>query len=76
MDRIGNEYISSTRIKWSGLETKSGDGRLRCFGRLQRGDSGFIGQKMLKKSKNTKRVYGYNEERHAVGVCDRGGCYT
>lgn len=36
----------------------------------------LLDKKMLNKSKNTKRVYEYSEERHAEGVCDRGGWYT
>lgn len=31
---------------------------------------------MLNESKSTKKVYEYGEERHAEGVCDRGGWYT
>lgn len=54
---------------------------VRWFKHVQRRDSGYIAQNMLKielpgekKMKKPQRKHGYPEEGYAEGWCDRRGC--
>lgn len=52
--------------------------RLRWFGHVQRRDSGYTGQRMLKiekKRKTTEENHACIEEGRAEGWCEREGCW-
>lgn len=61
MDRITSEYITRMpQVEWFG--DKGAEARLRSFGRVQRKDSGYRRQRMVKRELPSRRKRGTNRE--------------
>lgn len=78
MDRITSEYITRMpQVEWFG--DKGAEARLRSFGRVQRKDSGYRRQRMVKRElpsgrkRGTEKNCGCSEDGHAEGWCGREG---